>query len=328
MKPLLKDIRLGSAVFAAAAMLVGVSPSFVAFAQTTPPPAAGALTEPIIKSLQEALNKQGMTVKVDGVLSDETRIVIRRFQTEHHLPVTGEPDKATLDKLGVSASQTTASSPAQPTTPPGQAGMGGMPMMSMMSGMMSNMPMMNMMGMMRMMGPGMAGMETIDRVEGRIAFLRTELKITEAQSAVWDGFADALRTNAKKLGEVRGAMMAQPGAGQQQAPTMAEQLDLQERWLLARLEGTRAIRSAFTKLYEALSDDQKNSAKDLMAPHMGMMTMMPAQMQPGQMQPGQMQPGQIGPSGMQPGQMGPGRMQPGQMGPAQMGPGRMQPGGR
>jgi hypothetical protein len=204
--------------------------------------------------------------------------------------------------------QTAAPTPAQPTTPPGQPGMGGMGMMGgMMGGMMSNMPMMNMMG---MMGPGMAGMATIDRVEGRIAFLRTELKIADAQTSAWNAFADALRTNAKKLGEVRASMMPQPAAGQQQAPTMIERLDLQERWMLARLEGIRTIKSAFTKLSETLSDDQKKTANELLAPHMGMgmMAMMPAQMSAGQMQPGQMQPGR-----MQPGQMMPGQMMPGQM---------------
>jgi len=104
---------------------------------------------------------------------------------------------------------------------PGQPGTGGMPM-----NMMGGAPMMmNMMGMMRMMaltGPGMGGMATIDRIEGRIAFLRTELKITDAQATAWNGFAEALRANAKKLGEVRASMMAQPSAGQQQAPTMAD----------------------------------------------------------------------------------------------------------
>jgi hypothetical protein len=41
-----------------------------------------------------------------------------------------------------------------------------------------------MMGMMRMgmMGAGILGMHTINRVEGRIAFLRTELKVTDAQA--------------------------------------------------------------------------------------------------------------------------------------------------
>ena len=184
-----------------------------------------------------------------------------------------------------------------------QGGMGGMPMMGMMKGMMGNMPMTNMMNMMetmqaaRMMGPGMGGMATIDRVEGRIAFLRAELKITDAQASAWNAFADALRANAKNLGEVRASMMGKPGEVQQPSPTMADRLDRQEQWLLARLEGIRAMKAAFVKLNETLSDDQRKTANDLLAPHMGMgmVAMMGAQMQPGQMGPGKMQPGQMQP---------------------------------
>jgi len=172
--------------------------------------------------------------------------------------------------------------------------MGDMPMMNMMGrmqNMMGDMPMMNMMGMMRMMemmGPGTAA---IDHIEGRIAFLRFELNITEAQASAWNAFADAMRTNAKKLAEVRASMMPQPDAGQQQAPTVAERLDQQERGLLARLEGTRALKSAVTNLYGTLSEDQKKTANELLAPQMGMgmMAMMPGQTS-GQMQPRQMQP--------------------------------------
>ena len=205
-------------------------------------------------------------------------------------------------------SATPAPAPAQPPT--GQPGMGmmgdmpminmmgrmrdmmggSMPMMNMMGG---DMPMMNMMAMMRMMEMMGLGMAAIDHIEGRIAFLRAELNITEAQASAWNAFADAMRTNAKKLAEVRASMMARLDAGQQQAPTMAERLDQQERSLLARLEGTRALKSAVTNLYGTLSEDQKKTANELLAPQlgMGMMAMMPGQ-RPGQMMPPrQMQPG-------------------------------------
>ena len=188
-----------------------------------------------------------------------------------------------------------AATPAQPAPPSTQPGMGGMGMMNMMGGGAS---MMEMMGMTRMMGPGMGGMATIDRVEGRIAFLRTELKITEAQTSAWDAFAEALRANAKKLGEIRGAMMAQMNAAQQEAPTLTDRLGLQEQWLTARLEGTRTIRSAVTTLYGVLSDDQKKTANELLAPHVGMMAMMSGHMQPGQMQRGPMMPGAAMPGPM------------------------------
>jgi len=155
-------------------------------------------------------------------------------------------------------------------------------------GMMGNMPMlniMNMMDMMSMMGGGPAGMATIDRIEGRIAFLRTELKITDAQTNAWNSFADALRTNAKKLGEVRTSMMSHMGAAQQQPPALTERLNLQEQWLIARLEETRAMKSALTNLFAVLTEDQRKTANELLGLHMGlgMMEMMAGQMQQGQM---------------------------------------------
>ena len=176
-----------------------------------------------------------------------------------------------------------APSPSATATP--QGGMGNMPMMGMindMKNMMSNMSMMHGMGMMQaigMMGRGMGGMATIDRVEGRIAFLRAELKITDAQADAWNTFADALRTNARKLAEVRASMMPKAGDGQP-ASTLSARLDQQEQWLAARLDGTKAMKSAFVKLNEVLSDEQRKTANDLLAPHMGMgtMAMMPAQM--------------------------------------------------
>jgi len=168
----------------------------------------------------------------------------------------------------------------------GMMGSGGM--MNMMGG---NMPMMDMMKMMMQhSGGGMDGMATIDHIEGRIAFLRTELKITDAQTSAWNAFADALRANAKSLGEVRASMMA--GATPQ---TLLDRLTLQEKWLAARLEGTRAIKAALTNLVGTFSDEQKKMADELLAPHMGMMAMMSAmksgQMGTGQMQAGKMMPG-------------------------------------
>ena len=199
-----------------------------------------------------------------------------------------------------------ANPPPAASLPEKSAPQGGMPMMGMMNdmkGMMStmrSMSVMNAMGMMQtmgMMGPGTGGMATIDRVDGRIAFLRTELKITDTQAPAWNAFADALRANAKKLGEIRASTMPKPGDAQPPASTMAERLDQQEQWLLARLEGTRTMKSNFIKLNEILSDDQKKAASDILPPHLGMemMAMLPSQMEPGAMQPGQMGPGKMQP---------------------------------
>jgi hypothetical protein len=87
------------------------------------------------------------------------------------------------------------------------------------------------------------------------------------------------------------------------ASELADRLELQEQWLVARLEGIRAIKPVFVGLFGTLSDDQKKTANELLAPHMGMMAMMSG------MQPGQMSPDQLTPQ-MQPGQMMPGRSMP------------------
>jgi hypothetical protein len=165
-----------------------------------------------------------------------------------------------------------AAPPAASGQPPTGQGVMGMPMAGgpgMMGGQgMGGPGMMSMMNMMRMMGGGddAPGMGMVDRVEGRIAFLQTELKITPAQTAAWNAFAAALRSNAQRLAGPRMAMM---GANQ----TMAQRLEAQERWLTARLEGTRALRSAHTTLYASLSDEQKRTADELLGSHMGMMQM-------------------------------------------------------
>ncbi len=95
-------------------------------------------------------------MKADGVLGDDTRAAIRQYQSQHHLPVTGEPDKATLDKLGVPAQQSGApdSSPPAPVAVPGRA-MGAAGMSG--QGMMMTPEMMQMMHSMMAQG-GMPGM--------------------------------------------------------------------------------------------------------------------------------------------------------------------------
>jgi hypothetical protein len=147
----------------ALAIALAVSPSLAttSYAQSTSTPAAtsATLSEATIKALQEALNKQGIAVRTDGVMNDETRNAIRKYQSEHHLTVTGDADKATLDKLGVvgkfgmpSSSTTTVGQGSSPSAEHDHShGAGGRASEPMMPGMMQGMmqAMHGMMGMMR-----------------------------------------------------------------------------------------------------------------------------------------------------------------------------------
>lgn len=103
-----------------------------------------------------------------------------------------------------------------------------------------------------------------DRIEGRIAYLHAELRITPAQMAAWNDVATVLRANAKRLSEAR------PAQPQKADRSVLERADEQERVLGARLESIRAIKPAYAKLHEALDDAQKKSADELMAPYLGL----------------------------------------------------------
>jgi hypothetical protein len=198
-------------------------------------------------------------------------------------------------------SEAPSAAPAPAAAPPVQGGMGGASMMKMMGGGMG-MDMMRMMRMMMMAGSGIEAMGAIDHVEGHIAFLRAELKITDAQTSAWNAFADALRAHAQKLADLRGSMMAQGSA--QQPPTVIDRIDQQERWLTARLDGLKAIKATVVPLYAALSDEQKKTADELLGPHMGMgMMAMPGMSPGGMMGAGQMGGASMGAGSMQPGQM-------------------------
>ncbi len=129
MKAILKNLIVGAAI-GSTTLVLPVGPlSYRALAQTTSSSMATPMQEGTIKALQEALNKQGVQVKTDGVMDDETRRAIRTYQSQHHLPVTGEPDKATLEKLGVAANAgsttTTPEAPGQATAGGGMMGMMG-----------------------------------------------------------------------------------------------------------------------------------------------------------------------------------------------------------
>jgi len=163
--------------------------------------------------------------------------------------------------------QTSTSSPPATGTPAAQ----GMPMGSM-PGSSGGMPMMGerqmgerpMMGMMQMMMGSMA-----DHVEGRIAFLKTELKITDAQQPLWNAVGDAMRANAKDMA----AMMPMMQSMMQPSGTLPEKLAGREKAMTAHLEALRKLKAAIDPLYAALSDEQKKTADQLMVGPMGIMGM-------------------------------------------------------
>jgi hypothetical protein len=102
--------------------------------------------------------------------------------------------------------------------------------------------------------------DVTERLEGRIAFLKTELQITDKQLADWNNLADALRSSRQHLLEARKLLvMDDKVAG-------AERLEHYERHLSERLEAIKSARSAFNRLYASLSENQKQTADAILLP--------------------------------------------------------------
>lgn len=119
-----------------------------------------------------------------------------------------------------------------------------------------------------MMGIGPDAM--LDRIDGRLAFLKAELKITSEQEAKWDEAASAIRTNAEAHNAMMRSMMEEMRDGSFAKLTLPERLAHQETQMSAHLQQIKAINTAIDGLYAVLSDEQKKDADDIVLPMMGM----------------------------------------------------------
>jgi len=102
----------------------------------------------------------------------------------------------------------------------------------------------------------------LDHIDGRLAFLRVELRITEQQDAAWEEFAQALRAARLHLVEAREVLQVAGHASH----TPTERLAAYERHLAARLEAVRAARDTFGRLYISLDESQRQTAAELVVP--------------------------------------------------------------
>jgi len=126
--------------------------------------------------------------------------------------------------------------------------------------------------MMSMMGD-MGAMMAPEHIEGRIAFLKAELRIIPAQEPAWEAFATTLRSDAQITRDMAEKMRGMVASGMKQPPvSVLDRLDRHERVLNAHLDHLQRIRTTLKPLYESLDDDQRQSADELIMPVvMGMM---------------------------------------------------------
>ncbi len=113
-------------------------------------------------------------------------------------------------------------------------------------------------GMMQKMICGFA-----EKLDGRLAFLKAELKLTDQQNAAWNSFSEAWRATAQKATAKCEAMSAHMGMNHGEG--VIGKLSMMEMHMVDHLEVVRAQKAALEPLFAALDETQKKTANEIFA---------------------------------------------------------------
>jgi hypothetical protein len=97
-----------------------------------------------------------------------------------------------------------------------------------------------------------------NRVERRLEFLHTQLRITPSQEMRWGAFAAVVREGAGSRDFRR------PGDDRSGAPSVVDRLEQRERMLADRSAGIDRILNALRPLYASFNEEQRRTADRLM----------------------------------------------------------------
>jgi len=111
-------------------------------------------------------------------------------------------------------------------------------------------------GMMQKMICGFA-----EKLDGRLAFLKAELKLTDQQNAAWNSFSDAWRAAAQKATAKCDAMSAHMGMNH--GDGVIGKLSMMEMHMVDHLEVVRAQKAALEPLFAILDETQKKTANEI-----------------------------------------------------------------
>jgi hypothetical protein len=104
-----------------------------------------------------------------------------------------------------------------------------------------------------------------ERIEARLAYIRTALKITDAQQPQWENFANVLRKQAQQTDEFRNARRAERGQQRPQGASAIERLERRQKMMSVASQRLDEVIAAAKPLYAALSPEQQKVADELMA---------------------------------------------------------------
>ncbi|MGH7062598.1 MAG: Spy/CpxP family protein refolding chaperone [Stellaceae bacterium] len=101
-------------------------------------------------------------------------------------------------------------------------------------------------------------------VEGRIAFLKAELRITPAQEAQWDQMAAAMRQNANAFDQAIADAKQHTGA-----MNAVDRLTMRGEFAKLHADNNARLLAALKPLYTALSPEQQQTANQLIGAQQG-----------------------------------------------------------
>jgi hypothetical protein len=136
--------------------------------------------------------------------------------------------------------------------------MGGCPMMGDMMGFGRR-------GMKQGMGHG-AMMHSVPMMEGRLAYIKADLEITDAQTPAWDAYAGAVRAQHATMETMHADMMKAKESG-----GVLERMDARIKTMESKVASLKALKPVTEALYTQLTDEQKKKADQLLGGRCGMM---------------------------------------------------------
>jgi LTXXQ motif family protein len=115
-----------------------------------------------------------------------------------------------------------------------------------------------------MSGRGMTMCRMDEHIDGQLAYLKTELKITDAQTPQWNVFANTFRADKEKNARICRATENEESRSKMMSASLPESLGMMAARLTVRLESLRAMEAAIQPLYLILSKEQKKTADEIM----------------------------------------------------------------
>lgn len=114
----------------------------------------------------------------------------------------------------------------------------------------------------QMTGDPNAACRMDEHIDGQLAYIKAELKITEAQEPQWNVFADSFRDDKEKQARACKAALEQSRA--MMSASLPKSMKMMENNLAEKLESLRSMEASVDALYASLSKVQQKAADAIM----------------------------------------------------------------